>query len=143
MNKTKKKILFISDDFGESSWDLTKEFCEHGDYFYSAESNWLEFEFHLIEDFDKLTHERYDAILVDYGLINDVKNVRVLERLYKDGIPIAWVGGLDSWYNEDAKEQFPDFPLLHNLPTSCTGCDDILVLLYEIFRDSREMEESK
>ena len=136
MTKTLKRILFISDDFYGDTWGYTKEECEPGDYFFGGgddEANCLRFEFHLIESFDELTSERYDAVLVDYGLINDVKNMRVLEKMSKDNILIAWVGGLDSWYNEDARNNFPDFPLLHNLPKSCIGNDDILILLYEIF----------
>jgi len=139
--KTLKRILFISDDFPGDRWEDKKEDCEPGDYFFGGgddEANWLRFEFHLIESFKELTPEGFDAVLVDYGLVNDAKNMKVLERMCKDNIPIAWVSGFDSWCNADAKDNFPGFPLLYNLPTSCIGDDDILILLYEIFRENKD-----
>lgn len=137
MKKQLKKILFVTDDFGNHAWKIRKELTEPGNVYYGRKSNWLKFKFDKVKSFDKIDHrKKYDAVLIDYGLIGDKKdNITFLQKLYAKDIPLAWVGGLGGCgrYNEDAKKMFPRHRFIHNLPSSTTGHEDMLFLLYDIF----------
>ncbi len=135
--KKEKKILFITDDFDKISWQSKKKLCEPGNIYYNEKTNYLKFKFDKIDSFENLDkRKKYDAILIDYGLIGDKKeNIEILQLLYSKEIPLAWVGGLGGslHYNKDAKLMFPKQKFLHNLYSSSTGHEEILFLLYGIF----------
>lgn len=148
MKKTNKKILLITDDFGERHYDNVKHLANEGNYYYHEEDNWLSFSFDLSGDFSKIPDKEYDAVLIDYGLIGDSiyptgncdKAIKIITDFYKKGIPLAWCGGLVGRYNKDAKILFPDLKFLHNLPETDIGHDSIMFCLYKIFEKDKKME---
>jgi hypothetical protein len=148
--KVLKKILFITDDWNEFNFKCKRKLCEKGNYFYNKESNWLRFKFFLRKDFVELQKREYDAVLIDYGLIdnkyrliNSKPVISFLQDYYMEGIKLAWVGGLGGLdkYNMSAQIDFPQNSFLHKLPTSSTGHEDILYLLYRIFEDEKPKEQ--
>lgn len=145
MVKQSKRILFITDDFDNNAWQIRKKLCESGNIFYDSKSNYLKFKFDKVKTFEEIDNrKRYDVILIDYGIIGDKeKNIEFLESFWLKGILLAWVGGLggSNRYNEDAKVMFPKQTFLHNLPSSNTGHEGILLLLYDLFEggDKRGM----
>lgn len=140
INKKLKKIMFITDDYDDETWEMNKEGCEHGEYFNpsSKYANWLTFDFHRTEDFNLKGLDKFDAILIDYGLVGNDGNMRLLERLYKKGVPLAWTGGLGGgWVRDDLKNKFPDFLFAQGMLSASIGRDETLVLLYEVFKDEK------
>ena len=148
MKKVLKKVLFISDDFDSMIMDrflITKKFVEPGNIYYSKESNWLKFKIDLIKSFQDIKKKKikdYDCILIDYGLLGDKKeNIKIITDIHNKQIPIGWCGGLSARYNDDAKDMFPKLKFLHNLPSSSTGHEEILFILYEIFGENKDKVE--
>lgn len=134
--KVLKQILFITDDFSQTDFEFKCSCCEHGIYFYNAENNWLKFKFEMADSFARFVSFDYDAILIDYGLLGDDANsIDKLFKAHEKHIPLAWVGGLGGWYNTDVKRMFPKLKFLHNLPETGVSSDDILYLLYGIFKN--------
>lgn len=142
VKKITKKILFISDDF-EGFVDYGKITAEqhlrdkisHGEY-YSFDNNYLKFDVDLAEKFSEVTIKKYDAVLVDYGLIGNKHTenaIEILMDLHNTGAKLAWCGAMSECYSKDARKIFPKRKFLHNLP-ACSICgDDILWLLYCLF----------
>ena len=135
-NKTTKRILLITDDYPDEIWEELKEECEKGEYFstlHCNEKNWLQFEFEKVDHFNMIGMRKYDAILIDYGLLGGEANLKILARLYDKEIPLAWIGGLVDFVNDDVKVKFPDFPFAHGMHSA--GLEDygILWVLYKIF----------
>ncbi|MCK4545371.1 hypothetical protein KAU43_07520 [candidate division WOR-3 bacterium] len=140
MNKTTKRILLITDDYSDEQFDDLKEECENGEHFstlHCNEKNWLKFKFEKVDHFNKIGMEKYDAILIDYGLVGDEANLKILARLYDRGIPLAWIGGLVDFVKEDAKEKFPDFPFAHGIYSAGLEDYELLWVLYKLFEDEK------
>lgn len=147
MKKITKKILFISDDF-EGFVDYGKITAEQhlrdkigqGEY-YSFDNNYLKFDVDLAEEFSKVKIKKYDAVLVDYGLIGNKHTKKAIEKLmdlHNTGAKLAWCGALSDGYSKDARYVFPKRKFLHDLP-ACSICDDdILWLLYSLFPKGNE-----
>lgn len=138
MNKTTKRILFITDDYSDENWDDLKEECEIGEYFstlHCNEKNWLQFKFEKVDHFNLIGMGKYDAILIDYGLVGGEANLKIIEKLYKRGMLLGWIGGLGDYVKEDVKIMFPDHLFAHTF--ECAGLEDyeILWLLYKLFGD--------
>ena len=135
MEKVLKNILIISDGFLQS--ELTQKRCRGGNIYYAKDSNWLRFNIDIRRTFkipvSKL--RKYDAILIDYGFIGRKKEaIELLQEAKTKNIQLAWVGGLSDHYNKDAQIMFPRMKFMHNLPTSNIDSEEILFLLYGMFR---------
>lgn len=148
MKRVLKKILFISDDFTSCLCNrksvesrLRMRVGPGNRYYKECKANWLKFNIDLIESFDGCKLTGYDAILVDYGLIDNTENMKKLKSAKLGGTLIAWVGGLGGsmgdWYNKDAKKMFPTFKSLHNLDNSDIDDDNMLSLLYRLFEKEK------
>lgn len=141
-----KEVLYLTDDLDEMILKREKKRIESGIYFYHKEENWLKFKLTISREFaDFIDHYQvFDAILVDYGLLgtrfpgysrrNELA-VKFLKKVYlKSEIKLAWVGALSGRYNDDAKRFFPEYEFLHNLPYADIGSENILFLLYDLFK---------
>ena len=94
MKKEIKKVLFITDDIREDDYeDLIDDF-KQGNYYYDDASNKYSFDVTFSRDFNFKNPYKYDAVLIDYGVVGEEKNVKILERIYRKGIPMACVGCL-------------------------------------------------
>ena len=147
MRKLSKKLLFWTDDFDKYAWEFRKKKIEKGNYYYDKNSNYLKFECDIIPHIRYLDNrKRYDAVLIDYGLLDTIKsgdgdseksvkelNIEFLQDCFTRGIKLAFVGGLCGKYCEDAKRVFPKLRFLHNIPESSTRTEEILYLLYNLF----------
>jgi hypothetical protein len=148
MEKTKKKILIISDDFGERHFENIKELCKEGNYYYHEEDNCFSFDIDLVEDFEIIRDtpflRRYDAFLIDYGLVGDDKdNLEMIRLMISKGGCVIWCGGLSGKYNKDAKIMFPDRVYMHNLPECSIGHEEIMNCLYDSFKKQIEQTAMK
>jgi len=133
MNKKLLKILYISDDFSDSSWKMYKENIFEGDYFYSEESNTHNFDAELVKTISdgliKTKSNKYDFVLVDYGLIgNERKEFRKL--INKEFVILT--GALDRHYIKNDLENSPyDYP---ELDIVSFNSDEVIGDLYHILR---------
>lgn len=127
------KLLYISDDFNESSWKMYRENLFDGDYFSSEESNTHNFDAELVvsigEGLIKTKNQKYDFVLVDYGLIgNERKEFR---KLINQEIVIL-TGALDRHYIkydlENSPYDYPEFDIVS------FNSDEIIGDLYHILR---------
>ena len=136
MKKVLKTVLFISDDFGdEEDWKDAKDDCEPGNYFYGKENNWLKFKFDIVKSFENITSTDYDAIMIDYGLVGGEENMKFLSQLYRKGKPMAWIGGMPRCYLvDDFEKLFPNYPFASALHVGGIGTDDVLWILYDLFK---------
>ncbi len=134
MKKIVKNVLIISDDF---EYGLDNR-LKNGDFYSCKEDNIYKFNAILVESFDTPIYKKYDAVLVDYGFITDSGEeklaIKKLQEIVCKKIPLAWVGGLAGHYDADCKKIFPKLKFLHNLPSSFTGRDDIMYLLYNLIK---------
>jgi len=130
MNKTTKKVLFITDDY-DSKNEMIRQISS-GDYFFHEEYNYLSFDLKIIEKITNYDGGIYDAVLIDYGLVND--RLDILNLIYRTGAKMAWVGGLGcNYYNDDIKKRHTNIEHLI-LPTSeGISVDNVLEILYILF----------
>ncbi len=142
--KIKKKVLIISDDFDEDSFSTFKELVDEGNYYYAEESNYFSFDVEHVEDFedirDTLFLRKYDAYLIDYGIVGDDKDNLEMIKQMTNGI-VIWCGGLNGHYNEDIKRLFPDRKYMHDLPECSIGAKDVILALYEAFNPKTHRSE--
>lgn len=146
MKKEIKKVLFITDDIREDDYeDLIDDF-KQGNYYYDDASNKYSFDVTFSRDFNFKNPYKYDAVLIDYGVVGEEKNVKILERIYRKGIPMAWVGCLPRCIIiEDFEKLFPDFDFASDLTASDgISMDNIMFTLYRIINSEfyEEMEKN-
>jgi len=135
MKKEIKKVLFITDDIREDDWDDLIDDLKQGEYYYTSDSNKFEFELTMKKDFKINNPYQYHAVLIDYGLVDNEKNMKILEKIYNKGIPMAWIGGLPHcMIVEDVEKMFPEFDFAPTLMGGGIGTDDILFTLYKILQ---------
>lgn len=147
-------VLFVSDDFDKSSFDVLATLIKGGKFYYNASSNFLRIKSKLIDTsrrnmFSEIDVSGYDVIFVDYGLIHSIgwhesipnadRNARVIKSWYDKGIPIIWCGGLgdSNWYRDDAAKTFPEFPEFQKFRSCSIGRDDVLLALYHTFDEEK------
>ncbi|MEN6620639.1 MAG: hypothetical protein ABFD50_03680 [Smithella sp.] len=137
MPKSKKCILLISDDFTDKDAENFKKKIEPGEYYSREEANIFKFSVDIINSFKNIDIDKYQAILVDYGVIGGDEEedaIELLKNASVKNIPLAWVGKFYNLYNYDAKKVFPKLKFLHNLPSSSTEEKDVLTLLYSLIK---------
>lgn len=139
--KIKKKILIISDDFDEHSFSTFKELVDEGNYFYGEESNCLSFDVQHVEDFEDIRDtpflRKYDAYLIDYGIVGDDEdNLEMIKKMTDNFGIVIWCGGLNGHYNEDVKRLFPNRKYLYDLPECSIGAKDVIFALYKAFNEN-------
>jgi len=144
--KIKKKILMISDDFCEHSFETLKKLMKNGNYFYNPESNYFSFEVDLVEDFEEFKDQaylrNYDAFLIDYGILgNEEDHLEIIKKMTENFGCVIWCGGLNGHYCKDAKELFPDRKYLHNLPECSIASDDIIYCLYQNLESNKAPQQ--
>lgn len=147
MDRKVKRILFVTDDWSETTIRHTKPTLEQGDFFYTT--NWLRFEFVFIRSLDEYQGTSHDAALIDYGLIGEGKgkegreNIRILKDIYHAcDQRLVWVGGLGDLVQDDIEEQFGNRTWMQGHPCCTTGTDEILGTLYYIFKSEAPLRET-
>lgn len=108
-----KRILFWTDDFSKLHWKIKRKAIEKR---YEEGDN--DFKCDIVANLKFLDkRKKYDAILIDYGLIEDKEpNISFLQECYSKNIKLAYVGAMGGSYSKDAKRLFPKLRFLHDLP---------------------------
>ena len=143
--KTNKKILFISDNFSESSWKYFSKAFSNGNYFYSEEDNWLSFTPSLMENLKKVKEikkEEFEIILIDYSLLGDIKyntrrelinNIKLVEELYFKCDYLFLQGMMAKHYvNHDRKNFLSGAEIIQKLGIVSFNREDLLYDLYQL-----------
>ena len=130
MKKVLKKCLFISDnwDMDKISWKVFKECFDGGYYYAHEEDNWLKFKSHILRRLEQakdIKKDEYDIILIDYGIIGDIKyntkeelekRIKIIEDLYKKCEYLLLQGVMAKYYIEnDIKNYMNRFKILKRL----------------------------
>ena len=139
MPKKLKKILIISDDYQNDFFkQSTLKKINSGKYFagngfHNGLGNKYKFKTELVESFKNIKITKYDAIIVDYGLIGGDEEdiaIELLRNCNAKNILLIITCALCLRYREDVKKVFPKFKFIHDLPVCDIGADDILYSLY-------------
>ena len=145
--KIKKRVLFITDNYSEHSWKTFKKLFKNGNYYYDIKSNWLKFDCEMIKDLEQargIKKGEYDIILIDYGIIGDVKydtekeignRIKIIEALYKKCAYLLLQGVLAKYYIENDINGYMDrFDILKKLKIVSFGTEDLIYDLYQIIK---------
>ena len=139
MSKKLKKILIISDDYQNDFFkQSTLKKINSGKYFASNDfhnglGNKYKFKTELVESFKNIKITKYDAIIVDYGLIGGDEEdiaIELLRNCNAKNILLIISSASSLGYWRDVQVSFPKLKLIHDLPVCDIGADDILYSLY-------------
>lgn len=147
MKKILKKVLFITDNYDDWNWKWFKKDFSNGNYYYNEESNWIKFKCDILKKLEQAKNIKkgvYDIILIDYGIIGDIryntaeelnKRIKIIEDLYKKCEYLILQGIMAKYYIEnDIKNYMNKFKILKKLKIVSFGRDDLLYDLYHIIR---------
>lgn len=111
-----KKVFYITDNYDGCYGDSTKQMFI---------DNWAEWNVELIfhEEDDFIFRSDVEYVLIDYGFVDNQKNMDVIKQFYLAGIPILWTGGLggSGHYPNDCKKMFPKDKWAHKIPSYDLG----------------------
>jgi hypothetical protein len=137
--KTLKKVLFWTDDFNEHAMQIRKELIEPGIFYSFDEGNRFTFKLDFVKKLaiakQHYSENKYDVIMIDYGLLGDeVGSIQFLAEAHKNSVKLAFCGGMAASYSRDCKKIFPDAEFLLCIPACSTTAEEMLWCLYGLFK---------